>query len=72
MITDEMKKALSSNANISQIKAIARKNNMILLVEHGIRKFASGITAINEVTRVLTPEKGTNPSASSGVLPAQK
>jgi type II secretory ATPase GspE/PulE/Tfp pilus assembly ATPase PilB-like protein len=53
MVNDELKKALAGNANENQIKTIARKNHMILLVEHGIRKFASGITAINEVTRVL-------------------
>jgi hypothetical protein len=40
---------------------------MILLVEHGIRKFAAGITAINEVTRVVgekpsaPPQKGKGP-----------
>ena len=39
------------------IKAIARKNHMILMTEHGIRKFANGITAINEVTRVMSAEK---------------
>jgi general secretion pathway protein E len=57
VVNDEMKKAIKSNASQNQIKSIARKNNMILLVEHGIRKFASGVTAINEVTRVLSPEK---------------
>jgi type II secretory ATPase GspE/PulE/Tfp pilus assembly ATPase PilB-like protein len=57
VIDDEVKKAIQGNANENQIKAIARKQNMILLVEHGIRKFASGITAINEVTRVLSNEK---------------
>ncbi len=72
VITDEIKKALAANANTNQVKALARKNNMILLVEHGIRKFASGVTAINEVTRVLAPEKGAPASASSGVMPAQK
>ncbi|HVS70430.1 MAG TPA: ATPase, T2SS/T4P/T4SS family [Phycisphaerae bacterium] len=53
IVNDEMRKALAANANVTQLKAIARKHNMILLVEHGIRKFAAGITAINEVTRVV-------------------
>ena len=57
VVTPEMKEAMKSNANQNQIKSLARKNNMILLVEHGIRKFASGITAINEVTRVLGADK---------------
>jgi len=57
VINDEMRKAMINNANESQIKAIARKNHMILMTEHGIRKFATGITAINEVTRVMSSEK---------------
>jgi type II secretory ATPase GspE/PulE/Tfp pilus assembly ATPase PilB-like protein len=57
VVNDEMKKAIKANANQNQIKSIARKNNMILLVEHGVRKFASGITAIKEVTRVLAADK---------------
>lgn len=73
IINDEIRKAVSSNANIQQIRTLARKTNMMLLVEHGIRKFAAGITAINEVLRVVAPEKGgANPSAASGVQPAQK
>jgi general secretion pathway protein E len=61
VVTDEMKKILASGGGINQVKALARKNNQLLLVEHGIRKFATGVTAIHEVTRVLTP-----PAASSG------
>ncbi|MCL2648351.1 MAG: Flp pilus assembly complex ATPase component TadA [Phycisphaerales bacterium] len=57
VINDEMRKAMKNNANESQIKAIARKNHMILMTEHGIRKFATGITAINEVTRVMSADK---------------
>lgn len=72
VINDDIRKAIASNANVNQVKALARKNNMILLVEHGIRKFASGLTSINEVTRVLTPDKGSPPAGSSGVMPAQK
>jgi type II secretory ATPase GspE/PulE/Tfp pilus assembly ATPase PilB-like protein len=61
-VTDEIKRAIKSNANQSQIKSLARKNNMILLVEHGIRKFASGVTAINEVTRVMQADKAAKSS----------
>jgi general secretion pathway protein E len=67
IVNDEMRKALNANANVTQLKAIGRKSNMILLVEHGIRKFAAGITAINEVTRVVgekpsaPPQKGKGP-----------
>jgi type II secretory ATPase GspE/PulE/Tfp pilus assembly ATPase PilB-like protein len=68
VVTDEMKKAIKANANQNQIKSIARKNNMILLVEHGIRKFASGVTAINEVTRVLGADK---PASAKGEAAAR-
>lgn len=67
VINDEMRKALNAGANVTQLKAIGRKSNMILLIEHGIRKFAAGVTAINEVTRVVgekpsaPPQKGKGP-----------
>ena len=47
------------------------KNNMLLLVEHGIRKFATGITAIKEVTRVMSQEKSVA-SGKTGILPAAR
>ncbi len=74
LVTDEMRKALASGATSAQIKQMARKNNMLLLVEHGIRKFAAGVTAIHEVTRVMTPDKGAaeNPSSRTGTAPAQR
>jgi type II secretory ATPase GspE/PulE/Tfp pilus assembly ATPase PilB-like protein len=59
IVSDEMRKALNAGANVTQLKAIGRKQNMILLVEHGIRKFAAGITAINEVTRVVGEKPST-------------
>ena len=71
VVTDDMRKALLANANVTQLKAIGRKNSMILLVEHGIRKFAAGITAINEVTRVVG-EKPAAPSQRGKAPPAKK
>jgi type II secretory ATPase GspE/PulE/Tfp pilus assembly ATPase PilB-like protein len=61
LVTDEMKKAIIEGANLQGIRGLARKNNMMLLVEHGFRKFASGLTSIQEVARVLTPEKTAPP-----------
>lgn len=72
ILNDEMRKAILENATADRVKAMARKNNMMLLVEHGIRKFAAGLTTISEVQRVLTPDRGASPSAASGVNPAQK
>lgn len=72
MIDDDIRKAVLAKANHTQIKAIARKQHFALLVESGIRKFASGITAMNEVTRILATDKNPSPAAKSGVMPAQK
>ena len=33
---------------------------------------AVDLLTISEVQRVLTPEKGTNPSAGSGIMPSEK
>jgi type II secretory ATPase GspE/PulE/Tfp pilus assembly ATPase PilB-like protein len=74
VVSDEIKKSLAGGTNINQIKALARKNNLLFLVEHGIRKFASGVTAIHEVTRVMNPDRpsGAGPSGRTGVLPPPK
>lgn len=71
VITADMRKAMAEG-NLQEVRAQARKNNMMLLVEHGIRKFASGVTSIQEVLRVVAPDKGAAPAASSGVHTAQK
>ncbi len=44
---------------------------MMFLIEHGIRKFATGVSAINEVTRVLG-DKPAGGSGKTGVMPPQK
>ncbi len=74
VVNDDIKKALAAGTSVNQIKTLARKNNILFLVEHGIRKFATGVTAIHEVTRVMNPDKpsGSGPAAKSGVQPAQK
>jgi type II secretory ATPase GspE/PulE/Tfp pilus assembly ATPase PilB-like protein len=61
LVTDEMKEAILGGANLQGVRGLARKNNMMLLVEHGFRKFASGLTSIQEVARVMTPEKTAAP-----------
>jgi general secretion pathway protein E len=71
IINDEIRQAVLAKANHTQIRALARKNRFSLLTENGIRKFAGGITAMNEVTRVLATDKNPSP-ASSGIRPAQK
>jgi len=72
VVTDEIRTAIADGASIKQVQALARKNSMSLLVESGIRKFAVGLTSINEVLRVVAPDKGTNPSAGSGIMQSPK
>lgn len=72
VVTDEIKKALAAGTTAGQIKTLARKSNLLFLVEHGIRKFATGVTAIHEVTRVMNPDKVPPVAGKSGVRPAQK
>jgi type II secretory ATPase GspE/PulE/Tfp pilus assembly ATPase PilB-like protein len=71
VLTDDIRKRILEGASMADVKAMARKNNMTLLIEHGIRKFASGITSINEVLRVLQPEKPSGASGASGVMQSQ-
>jgi type II secretory ATPase GspE/PulE/Tfp pilus assembly ATPase PilB-like protein len=72
LMTDDLKKAVAGGANAGQIKALARKNNLMLLVEHGIRKFATGVTAINEVTRAMSAEKPSAAGGRTAITPTQK
>jgi len=69
LLNDEIRKRILDGGSLKDVQAMARKNNMTLLIEHGIRKFATGITSINEVLRVLQPEKAN--SGASGVMPPQ-
>jgi general secretion pathway protein E len=68
VVTPEIRKAFKAKATHTQIRDLARKSKMILLVEHGIRKFATGVTAMNEVTRVVGGGQK-SPSSSRAKVP---
>ena len=68
VVTAEMSKAIAEG-NLQGVAALARKNNMMLLVEHGIRKFASGVTSIQEVLRAVAADK--DQAQKTGVAAAQ-
>jgi type II secretory ATPase GspE/PulE/Tfp pilus assembly ATPase PilB-like protein len=57
VINDDIRRAIATGRSPEEIRTLARKNNMMFMVEHGFRKFALGITSIQEVIRVCTPEK---------------
>ncbi len=56
-VTDELRQIVASNASISEIKAVCRKNKMLYLQEQALRKVIDGQTSIQEVVRVTqTPQ----------------
>lgn len=65
-LDDEMRQALLSGAPTKQVQTIARKKRMTMLIESGIKKFAQGLTSIQEVLRVVQGEKHAQEKASAG------
>ncbi|MDA8375765.1 MAG: ATPase, T2SS/T4P/T4SS family [Planctomycetia bacterium] len=57
VINDDIRRAIATGRSAEEIRTLARKNNMMFLVEHGFRKFAMGLTSIQEVIRVCTAGK---------------
>ncbi len=52
LISAELRAAIRAGKPSEEIRGIARKNGMMLMVEQGVRKFAAGLTSIEEVLRV--------------------
>lgn len=50
---DEIRTALMRNADASEIKKIAIKNGMTLMIEDGFKKAVEGVTTIEEILRVI-------------------
>ncbi|MGC8559076.1 MAG: GspE/PulE family protein [Phycisphaerae bacterium] len=57
VVTPEIRDMIAHGRPVEEIRNAARKNGMMMLVEQGIRKFALGITSIQEVTRALSAER---------------
>lgn len=51
-VTEEIRKLVGQGANLTQIKAAARKNRMLYMQEQALRLVMEGITSIQEVIRV--------------------
>ena len=58
-ITDEIRQLVIDRAQLAQIKAACRKNNMQYLQENAIQKVIEGLTSIQEVIRVTSQGKKT-------------
>ena len=56
-ITDEIRRLITDKAQLAQIKAACRKNNMRYLQENAIQKVIDGLTSIQEVIRVTQQGK---------------
>ncbi|MGC8624517.1 MAG: GspE/PulE family protein [Phycisphaerae bacterium] len=71
IVDDEIRRAIATGRPAEEIRTMARKNNMMFLVEHGLRKFAQGLTSMQEVIRVCTPEKkpAAKPKSAAGASP---
>ncbi len=73
VVNDDIRTAIREGKTAEEITTLARKAGMVMLVEHGIRKFAMGITSIQEVIRVCSAEKtvgrSRTPGSSSGSRP---
>ena len=51
VITDEIKRLISAKASSGQIRELAVKQGMTLIIQDGLNKVASGLTTIEEVLR---------------------
>jgi len=56
-ITDEIRRLIADKAQLAQIKAACRKNNMHYLQENALQKVMDGMTSIQEVIRVTQQGK---------------
>jgi len=56
-ITDEIRQLIADKAQLAQIKAACRKNNMHYLQENALQKVMDGMTSIQEVIRVTQQGK---------------
>ncbi len=52
-VDDEIREAVISKANSSQIRDIAIKSGMITMIEDGLKKAMNGTTTIEEILRVI-------------------
>ncbi|MCA9040051.1 MAG: type II/IV secretion system protein, partial [Planctomycetaceae bacterium] len=52
-VNDRIRDLLKSKAGMSQIKAEARKNGMLLMREEGLRLVVKGVTSMEELMRVV-------------------
>ncbi len=72
LVDDEIHRAIAEGEPIETIRTLARKNGMQILVEHGIHKFAMGVTSLQEVLRVCGGDKKPapkNPLENTGDMP---
>lgn len=52
MVSDEIREAIKNNADTQQVRAIARREGMETLMEHGLSRVRAGETTLEELARV--------------------
>ena len=53
VMTERMRDLIRERANISAVKAEARKNGMLYMRDEGLRLVAMGVTSVEEMMRVV-------------------
>jgi type II secretory ATPase GspE/PulE/Tfp pilus assembly ATPase PilB-like protein len=56
-MTEELRKVVSSGAGSAELKAQARKDNMITLQHEGLKLVVAGKTSLEELQRIFQPKK---------------
>ena len=51
MVNDELRDAITANANLSTIRDIATRNGLASVSDDGFRKVREGITTVSEIIR---------------------
>ncbi|NQU76332.1 MAG: type II secretion system protein GspE, partial [Planctomycetes bacterium] len=55
-MTEPIREHIAGGANLTQIKAAARKNKMLYLQEQALALVMQGVTSVQEVIRVSQPK----------------
>jgi len=64
VVDEEVRDAIREGLSNTELRDMARANGMLTLYQHGMAKAAEGITTLDEVLRVVSPEETSRLSCS--------